>query len=272
MHARSGSSEYGGVDVLDVVDVEPPELGDGQTAGAGQGDRDQPVRGQAPRGLLRGDDPAELPGGAGDRLRRRRRAALDRTSTTSRPGMRCWERPPSAAARPSSRVASQARALPRPAALPWEVAGGLWTVGTTAYAAVDAVDPSAGDLVVVAAGLQAASAALAAQLARQRGATVLGVAAETSHDWLRSRDMHPGRLRRRARRAAQASRCGGRRQLDRADRHRRQRLRALAIELGIAPDAHRHDRRLRRRPPATAPDRRVPAQPPPPRSSRSWCS
>ena len=38
-------------------------------------------------------------------------------------------------------LASQALVVPRPAALPWEVAGGLWTVATTAYGAVAAVSP-----------------------------------------------------------------------------------------------------------------------------------
>ena len=49
---------YGGVEVLDVVDVEAPTPGDGQMAGAGQGSRDQPVRQQAPLRHVPGGDPA----------------------------------------------------------------------------------------------------------------------------------------------------------------------------------------------------------------------
>ena len=87
-------------------------------------------------------------------------------------------------------LAAQARVVPRPASMPWEVAGGLWTVATTAYGAVAAVGAGAGDLVVVA-GASGGVGGLAAQLARQRGATVLGVAGESGHEWLRSRGIVP---------------------------------------------------------------------------------
>ena len=121
-------------------------------------------------------------------------------------------------------VAAQERAPTRPAALSWEVAGGLWTVGTTAYASVAAVSPGAGDLVVVS-GAAGGVGGLAAQLARQRGATVIGVAVEASHAWLRSRGIVPvaygdgvgDRLR------AAAADAGA--PIRRGDRHRRARLR-----------------------------------------------
>ena len=87
-------------------------------------------------------------------------------------------------------VASAAQVLRRPATLSWEVAGGLWTVATTAYATVAAVGAGTGDLVIVA-GASGGVGGLAAQLARHRGATVLGVAGESSHEWLRSRDVIP---------------------------------------------------------------------------------
>jgi NADPH:quinone reductase-like Zn-dependent oxidoreductase len=55
---------------------------------------------------------------------------------------------------------------------------------------VAAVEAGAGDLVIVA-GASGGVGGLAAQLARHRGATVLGVAGEGSHEWLRSRGIVP---------------------------------------------------------------------------------
>ena len=65
----------------------------------------------------------------------------------------------------------------RPAGLPWEVAGSLYVAGTTAYATVFAVDPGPADTVVIS-GAAGGVGSLAVQLARRRGATVIGLASE----------------------------------------------------------------------------------------------
>ena len=72
----------------------------------------------------------------------------------------------------------------RPAAVPWDVAGALFVAGTTAYAAVRAVQVTAGDTVVIA-GATGGVGTLAVQLAVRAGATVIGIASEPRHDWLR---------------------------------------------------------------------------------------
>src|SRR5207237_1108322 len=46
-------------------------------------------------------------------------------------------------------VVEQAHLVPRPAGVPWEVAGSLYVAGCTAYAAVRAVAAGRGDTVVV---------------------------------------------------------------------------------------------------------------------------
>ena len=118
--------------------------------------------------------------------------------------------------------------------LPGRSPGGLWTVATTAYAAVRAVDPGSGDVVVVA-GASGGVGGLAAQLARQRGATVIGVAGERSHAWLRSHGIEPLAYRRRPRRAASAPRPPAgrsRRLIDTVGSG----YVDLAIELGIAAE------------------------------------
>ncbi|MEV5834100.1 NADP-dependent oxidoreductase [Nocardia sp. NPDC052112] len=72
----------------------------------------------------------------------------------------------------------------KPAKLDWDVAGSLYVAGTTAFAAVRAVDPQAGDTVAVS-GAAGGVGSIAVQLLRARDATVLGIASEANHDWLR---------------------------------------------------------------------------------------
>jgi NADPH:quinone reductase len=75
--------------------------------------------------------------------------------------------------------------IPKPPALAWEVAGGLYVVGCTAYAAVRAVDPGPGDTVVVSAAAGGVGSVVV-QLLTGRGAGVIGIASEPNHQWLRS--------------------------------------------------------------------------------------
>jgi NADPH:quinone reductase-like Zn-dependent oxidoreductase len=71
----------------------------------------------------------------------------------------------------------------KPAGVPWEVAGALFVVGATAYAAVRAVALTEGDTIVVS-GAAGGVGSLAVQLARRAGATVIGLASEAHHQWL----------------------------------------------------------------------------------------
>ena len=72
---------------------------------------------------------------------------------------------------------------PRPAAVPWEVAGSLYMAGTTAYATVRAVRLVPGDAVAIA-GAAGGVGSIAVQLARRTGATVLGIAGPSNDAWL----------------------------------------------------------------------------------------
>ena len=73
----------------------------------------------------------------------------------------------------------------KPGNLSWEVAGSLYVVGTTAYAAVRAVGAGAGDTVVVSAAAGGVGS-IAVQLLRVKNAAVVGLASESNHDWLSS--------------------------------------------------------------------------------------
>jgi NADPH:quinone reductase-like Zn-dependent oxidoreductase len=78
----------------------------------------------------------------------------------------------------------------KPDSVPWEVAGSLFVAGATAYAAVRAVAPAAGETVVVA-GAAGGVGSIAVQLARLAGATVIGLAGQANHDWLAAHGVIP---------------------------------------------------------------------------------
>jgi len=73
----------------------------------------------------------------------------------------------------------------KPEGLAWEVAGGLFVAGTTAFAAVRAVCAGADDTVAVSAAAGGVGS-IVVQLLRIRGATVIGIASEANHAWLES--------------------------------------------------------------------------------------
>ncbi len=80
--------------------------------------------------------------------------------------------------------------IPKPAALSWPVAGSLYVVGTTAYAAVRAVGAGAGDTVVVSAAAGGVGS-VTVQLLKVKGADVIGIASEPNHEWLSSIGVAP---------------------------------------------------------------------------------
>jgi NADPH:quinone reductase-like Zn-dependent oxidoreductase len=66
----------------------------------------------------------------------------------------------------------------------------MYVASMAALASVRAVAPKAGEVVVVSAAAGGVGS-FAAQLARRTGATVIGLAGEANHEWLRSRDIVP---------------------------------------------------------------------------------
>jgi len=80
--------------------------------------------------------------------------------------------------------------IEKPAGLSWEVAGSLYVVGCTAYAAVRAVDAGPGDTVAVSAAAGGVGTVVI-QLLRLRGSTVLAIASQSNHDWLTAKGAIP---------------------------------------------------------------------------------
>lgn len=75
--------------------------------------------------------------------------------------------------------------FPKPKALDWMVAAGVLAVAGTAYDALESVGVKGGDTVLVH-GAAGGVGSVVAQLAKERGATVIGTARQQNHDALRA--------------------------------------------------------------------------------------
>jgi NADPH:quinone reductase-like Zn-dependent oxidoreductase len=181
--------EYGGVDVLEVREVEDPVVGPGrvlvEVRAAGINPGEISIR----EGQLHERWPATFPSGEGTDLAGVVQAVGDGV-TEFAPGDEVlgWTEERASHAELVAVPADQLTA--KPASLPWEVAGSLFVAGMAGYASVQAVAPQAGETVVVSAAAGGVGS-VAAQLARRTGATVIGLASEHNHDWLRRHDIVP---------------------------------------------------------------------------------
>jgi NADPH:quinone reductase len=181
--------QYGDVDVLQVTDAERPQPASDQVlvevVAAGINPGEISIRG----GLLHERWPATFPSGQGsDFAGRVVETGSSVTEFAVGDEVLGWSDSRSSQA---EYVAVPADHLTRkPLALDWIRAGGLFVVGVTAFAAVRAVAPSAGETVVVS-GAAGGVGSLAVQLARNAGANVIGIASEGNAEWLRSVGVTP---------------------------------------------------------------------------------
>jgi NADPH:quinone reductase-like Zn-dependent oxidoreductase len=181
--------EYGGADVLKVVDVPKPEPGPGQVLVQVKAAGINPGEAKIRDGQLHSRWPSTFPSGEGSDLA----GVVAQTG----PGVTGWSAGDEVIGYTDNRashaeyVVVEAQNLTaKPAALPWEVAGSLFVAGATAYAAVRAVTLTEGDTVVVS-GAAGGVGSIAVQLARLAGAIVIGLASEVHHEWLTGHGVIP---------------------------------------------------------------------------------
>lgn len=173
---------YGDVEVLYVTDVPPPVPGPGQVVVRVKAAGINPGEAAIREGLLHDRWPATFPSGEGSDLA----GIVEQVGegeTGFGPGDEVLGFTDERASHAELVAVDADHLTPRPAAVPWEVAGSLFVVGTTAYAAVRAVDAGTGDTVVVS-GAAGGVGSVAVQLARLRGAIVIGLASPPHHQWL----------------------------------------------------------------------------------------
>jgi NADPH:quinone reductase-like Zn-dependent oxidoreductase len=181
--------EYGPVAVLDVRDVPTPEAGPGQVLIRVKAAGINPGEAKIRDGLLHELWPATFPSGQGsDFAGVVERLGPGVTAVAEQDEVIGWVDTRSSQA--EYLVADQDDLAPRPSGLPWEVAGAIPVAGFTAWAMVRAADVKPGDTVVVS-GAAGGVGSLAVQLARRAGATVIGLAGPSNHDWLRRHGVIP---------------------------------------------------------------------------------
>lgn len=181
-------STFGGVDVLELVDVERPDAGPGEVLvevlSAGVNHIEAYIR----QGLFKEELPTRFPQGQGTDF-----AGL---VVQAGEGVTGFKRGTEVLGHAVMRshanfvVVPQENLVVKPKRLGWEVAGGLFLAGITAIQALRAVHVSAGDTIVISAAAGGVGS-IEAQLAKLAGANVIGTCGERNFDYLRQVGIKP---------------------------------------------------------------------------------
>jgi NADPH:quinone reductase-like Zn-dependent oxidoreductase len=181
--------DYGDIDVLKVVEVPDPVPGDDELLVRVKAAGINPGEAAIRNGTLRDRFPATFPSGEGSDLAGVVEQ-LGRGVDRWQPGDEVIGFTNNRASHAELVIVEPQSLVPRPEAVPWDSAGALAVAGGTAWAAVRAIAASAGEVIVVS-GAAGGVGTIAVQLARNAGATVIGLASEPHHDWLRDRGAIP---------------------------------------------------------------------------------
>ena len=177
-------SAYGGLERLEIVEVAKPTCGADEVivrvVAAGTNPGEMAIR----EGVLKDMFPKAFPFGQGTDFAGR----IDAVGTGVNEfavddEVLGWTEDRSAQA--DYVVAKTSRLIAKPPSLDWFRAGSLFVTASTAFAAVRAVGLKAGDTVAIS-GAAGGVGSVAVQLARRRGARVIGIASPESAGFLRS--------------------------------------------------------------------------------------
>ncbi|MGH3320716.1 MAG: NADP-dependent oxidoreductase [Streptosporangiaceae bacterium] len=173
---------YGGRDVLYVDDIPMPEPAAGEVVVAVRAAGINPGEAVIRSGVAHDYFPATFPSGQGSDL-----AGIVTAVGPDADGFAVGDEVLGFSWRRSSHATHAAvpvgQLIRKPPQLGWAVAGSLYIVGCTAYAAVHAVEPKPGETVAVSAATGGVGA-VTVQLLARRGVRVLGIASATNADWL----------------------------------------------------------------------------------------
>jgi NADPH:quinone reductase-like Zn-dependent oxidoreductase len=181
--------KYGGIEVLQVREVDRPIPGPGKVLVRVKAAGINPGEASIRKGLFADRWPSTFPSGQGSDL-----AGIVEEVGPGVTNVAAGDEVIGFSNDRSSQaelvVIDSGNLVPRPAKVPWEQAGALFVAGTTAYAAVRSVALKAGDTVVVS-GAAGGVGSIAVQLAREAGAKVIGLAGTANHQWLSDHGVVP---------------------------------------------------------------------------------
>jgi NADPH:quinone reductase-like Zn-dependent oxidoreductase len=181
--------QYGGVDMLQVVDVERPAPGPGQVLVQVKAAGINPGEISIRKGMFAERWPTTFPSGQGSDLAGVV-AAVGEGVQTFAVGDEVIGFTNNRASQAEYVVVEASDLTPRPRTVSWEAAGSLFVAGTTAYAAIRAVSLKSGDTVAVS-GAAGGVGSIVVQLAARVGAKVIGLASPAHHQWLSDHHVIP---------------------------------------------------------------------------------
>jgi NADPH:quinone reductase-like Zn-dependent oxidoreductase len=174
---------YGDVNVLNVVEIPTPEPAPGRVVVEVRAAGINPGEAAIRTGALKEIFPTTFPSGEGSDFAGVV-IAVGKDVEGFRPGQEVlgWSDERTSHATHLSVPATHL--LPKPASVPFEVAGSLYVAGLAAWASVAAVQAKPGETVVVS-GAAGGVGSIAVQLLIVQGARVIAIASEKNHAWLR---------------------------------------------------------------------------------------
>ncbi|RJO71437.1 NADP-dependent oxidoreductase [Nocardia panacis] len=181
--------EFGGIDVLRIEEVDRPVPGDRQVLVQVKAAGINPGEAALRTGAMTDIFPSTFPSGQGSDLAGvvvEIGAGADRFA----PGDEVIGFSEKRSSQAELVLVDVDNLTPKPENVTWEVAGGLYIAGVTAWGAVHSVQLEKGETIVVS-GAAGGVGSLAVQLARRAGATVIGLASERNHEWLRGHGVIP---------------------------------------------------------------------------------
>jgi NADPH:quinone reductase-like Zn-dependent oxidoreductase len=181
--------KYGGLEVLQVVEVQRPTPGPGKVLVRVKAAGINPGEASIRKGLFAERWPWKFPSGQGSDLAGVVEEVGPGVSNVA-VGDEVIGFTNERASQAEFVVVESGNLVPRPKNVSWEQAGSLFVAGTTAYAAVRSVALSPGDTVVVS-GAAGGVGSIAVQLARNAGAKVIGLAGDANHKWLSDHGVIP---------------------------------------------------------------------------------
>jgi len=182
-------NHYGDLDVLDVREVEDPQAAPGQVVVRVKAASINPGEIMIRSGALDKMFPATFPSGEGSDFAGEI-VALGEGVAGFAVGDAVLGWTDERASHAELVAVPVEHLVAKPEALSWDVAGSMYVAPLAALASVRAVAPTAGETVVVSAAAGGVGV-VAVQLAKQTGATVIGLAGTDNHAWLKAHGVVP---------------------------------------------------------------------------------